>query len=229
MQKLLIVILLVSYCKAYGQQNQSVSFHFKPLFEKSNVQTDVYYKINNNDSLQIETLKFYISNVQLLYNDSIVFKEQYSYHLIDAAENKSLVITLPLISSPKYNQIQFNLGIDSVTNVSGAMGGDLDPTKGMYWTWQSGYINAKIEGSSNICNTRNNVFQLHLGGYQYPFNALQLIKLKTKQESTNKIYINLQKFFASADLAKQNQIMSPSLNAVLISALLAACFYTDGL
>jgi hypothetical protein len=36
----------------------------------------------------------------------------------------------------KYDQIQFQLGIDSLTNVSGAMGGDLDPTKGMYWTWQ---------------------------------------------------------------------------------------------
>ena len=69
----------------------------------------------------------------------------------------SLALQIP--SNIPFSKLKFQLGIDSLTNVSGAMGGDLDPTKGMYWTWQSGYINMKIEGKSNSCKTRKNQFQ----------------------------------------------------------------------
>jgi len=44
--------------------------------------------------------------------------------------------------------------VDSLANVSGAMSNDLDATKGMYWSWQSGFINLKIEGKSASCKTR---------------------------------------------------------------------------
>ena len=80
----------------------------------------------------------------------------------------------------RHDKIKFNLGIDSLTNVSGVMGGDLDPTKGMYWTWQSGYINFKMEGSSAVCPTRNHEFQFHIGGYQDPFYAMQTLELEVK-------------------------------------------------
>ena len=59
------------------------------------------------------------------------------------------------------------------------MGGDLDPTKGMYWAWQSGYINFKMEGSCSQCLATKNNFEFHLGGYQQPFYAMQTIELNT--------------------------------------------------
>jgi len=226
MRKVFISVLLFISCKIYSQQN--VTLLFQPLFEKSPLTlNDGFYKLNNNDSLQLETLKFYISNVQLLNSDRIVFKEQNSYHLIDCAKSKSAFIKLNVPSLVTYNAIEFNLGIDSVTNVSGAMGGDLDPTKGMYWAWQSGYINFKIEGISNVCTTRNDEFKFHLGGYLFPFSALQKVRLKIHAEAAVEIFINLKKFFTAVDMAKQNHLMSPGADAVSLSALLASCFYTD--
>ena len=91
----------------------------------------------------------------------------------------------------RFNTIAFNLGIDSITNVSGAQGGDLDPTKGMYWAWQSGFINIKLQGTSNSCPPPKNEFEFHLGGYQYPFNSLQTIILKTGNEKKLRYFLIL--------------------------------------
>lgn len=118
----------------------------------------------------------------------------------------------------------FHIGIDSATNVSGAMGGDLDPTKGMYWAWQSGYINVKIEGTSSVCNTRNHEFQFHLGGYLPPHYALQTLHFPVKNPQQIQIDIDIQKFLKNIDLARQNHIMSPSKEAVVLSKIFAdAC------
>jgi len=132
-----------------------------------------------------------------------------------------------LLSSPtnlKFTKIKFNLGIDSITNVSGAMGGDLDPTKGMYWTWQSGYINLKLEGKSKLCKTRNNEFQFHLGGYQNGDNALQTIILNVSENKEIDILIDIEQFVAAIDLSEQNQIMSPGKKAVLLSEKFSKIF-----
>jgi hypothetical protein len=67
--------------------------------------------------------------------------------LIDFDENDSNALCLEIPDDIEFDAIQFNLGLDSLTNVSGALGGDLDPTKGMYWTWQNGYVNFKLQGS----------------------------------------------------------------------------------
>lgn len=115
------------------------------------------------------------------------------------------------------------MGIDSTTNVSGA-GGDLDPTKGMYWTWQSGYINFKLEGKSNLCKTRNNEFQFHIGGYLFPFSCVQTIQLDLKPTEEPVIIIDIKKLLAPIDLSKQNQIMNTGLDAVKFSVLISNSF-----
>ena len=73
--------------------------------------------------------------------------------------------------------ISFCIGIDSLASVSGALSGDLDPSNGMYWAWQSGYINMKIEGTSSSCKTRKNSFNFHIGGYLKPYNAIKKIEI----------------------------------------------------
>ena len=83
---------------------------------------------------------------------------------------KEVALCLEIPEDTEFDAIQFNLGIDSLTNVSGALGGDLDPTKGMYWTWQNGYVNFKLQGTSDLCNNPKNEFEFHLGGYLKPFN-----------------------------------------------------------
>jgi hypothetical protein len=198
---------------------------FEPVFGYSELNlNDSFYRLKNGDSIQFQTLKFYISKIEFINNEETVWKENKSFHLMDGNDKKSLSIQLTIPTNIIYTSLKFNIGIDSITNVSGAIGGDLDPTKGMYWTWQSGYINFKIEGKSNLCKTRNNEFQFHIGGYQYPFNCLQIVKLNCKQSDQIKINIDVSKFLDKVDLSKQNHIMSPSNESVLLSNKLLNAF-----
>ena len=191
-----------------------------PVFGNSNLQLDHWYKLKSGDSVKIETLSFYISGIELLNNGTSVWKEKNSFHLIEASQSNAIKIP----SGIKYDHIKFNLGIDSITNVSGAMGGDLDPTKGMYWTWQSGYINLKLEGKSNLCATKKNEFQFHLGGYQNPFNSLQTIELSVKENQRIKIVLDMEKVFVQLNLSKQNHVMMPCKEAMISAKNIAKLF-----
>ena len=115
-------------------------------------------------------------------------------------------------SNKQIKRVVFSLGIDSTACVSGALSGDLDPTKGMYWAWQSGYINFKIEGKSSSCKTRNNAFQFHVGGYLKPNYAIRTIELNTKN-SNFEVVIDLAQLFNQIKLSEINSIMIPGSKA----------------
>jgi hypothetical protein len=100
-----------------------------------------------------------------------------------------------------FDEIQFSIGIDSLTNVSGAMGGDLDPVNGMYWSWQSGYINFKVEGNSEKSGAVHKDFQFHIGGYLKPFETLQTVILPLKRNQ-NVIFVDVSRFLSEIDLKK---------------------------
>ena len=52
----------------------------------------IYHSLN--DSLQISAFKFYISSIEIQFDDNSKFIENNSYHLIDIENNKSLKIDL---------------------------------------------------------------------------------------------------------------------------------------
>lgn len=199
---------------------QDIQISFLPYYKQQQIKTGVQF----GDSITIETLRFYISSVELLQNDKVVFKEQNSFHLLDVALPETMRVTLKPETTVQYDKIKFNLGIDSATNTAGILGGDLDPVKGMYWTWQSGYINIKIEGSSPKCKTRKNEFQFHLGGYLAPYNSLQEITLAAQSEKNITVNIDLSRFFEAIDLSGQNHIMSPGKEAMTLSEAAAKMF-----
>ena len=208
-----IVYMMMCLLKGVFLFSQSAScIKFNPTFGSEKLSADSVYYLNVSDSIQITSLRFYVSNMELLDNNKSVWIDSNPCHLIDAFNEKTLSINIP--SKISYSTLKFNLGIDSTTNVSGAMGGDLDPTKGMYWTWLSGYINFKLEGTSNICKTRHNEFQFHLGGYQHPFNSLQTVFIEISSKSTIEINIDLLKIFQQINLAQQHHIMSPEQDAM---------------
>ena len=228
MKKYFFYLLLI-FCSArsHGQQVSQINISFTPVFGKIPLVLENYnYLANTVDSIKFEVLKFYISGIQLLNDNNIAYSETNSFHLIDVFDKNSISCSLTIPSAISYNEIKFNLGIDSITNSSGVMGGDLDPTKGMYWTWQSGYINFKMEGIGSACTTRNHGFQFHIGGYQAPFNTLQTIRLKVNKEDLLQIFIDIKRFFETVDLVSHNHIMSPNKEALNFSVLLAKCFRT---
>ncbi len=180
-----------------------------------------YFSTANNDSLSIETFRFYISNITLLKNGKVVYHSKSNCYLIDIEKRLELEIKQKNLV---FDAIKFNVGVDSTTNVSGAMGGDLDPMNGMYWAWQSGYINFKLEGTSKVCKTRNNIFQFHIGGYQSPNATLQTINLPAKNNSIIEINVALDQFLNGIDLKNANEIMSPGENAVKLAKLYQTIF-----
>jgi hypothetical protein len=204
---------------------QVVDLTISPTFNGQPISLEQAYKFNKgNDSITFSTIKFYISNIEFYYKNQLVHKEKEGAHLIDLENENSKNLKIDIGKAIPFDEVRFDLGIDSTTNVSGAFGGDLDPTKGMYWTWQSGYINVKIEGQSNLCNNRQKEFQLHLGGYANEVNALQTIMLKVPQTTPINIEIDLFAYVKSIDLSGNNMVMSSSLNAVILSNKLAQCF-----
>ena len=218
--KYLFIVLFFGFFPniSFSQTKKQISLSFQPVFGNAPLQlNEKYYKLSSGDSLLIETLKFYISGIELLHKGKSVCKEAKSFHLADASIEKSLTVFLKTKPGIIFDAVKFNLGIDSATNVSGALGGDLDPTKGMYWAWQSGYINFKLEGKSNLCKTRNNEFHFHLGGYLSPFYALKTTTLQAQGKEKINIKIDIAAFISNTALAKENQIMSPSKEAVLLS------------
>ncbi|MBI3519442.1 MAG: hypothetical protein HY062_08820 [Bacteroidetes bacterium] len=185
---------------------------FDPCFGASTLSGDSTYQLTPTDSIHITGCRFYISGIELLDRTGSLWKDPATAHLMNAFNEKTLSVLIP--ENIPYNRIKFNLGIDSTTNVSGALGGDLDPTKGMYWTWQSGYINFKLEGNSNRCKTRHNEFQFHLGGYQHPFNNLQTVFIEALPKQQVHIQIDIHQLINQIDLSQQHHIMSPGQEAM---------------
>lgn len=220
-----IVLFLLMICPAaFYAQTTNLEIELLPIFKGETLTLETEYNFGTaTNKVKIETLRFYLSKLILLQDDSIVYAEAASYRLIDLENPSSLRI---LLKHPKitFNKIGFCIGIDSLTNVSGAMGGDLDPTNGMYWAWQSGYINFKIEGKSKNSPSRYKQFQYHLGGYLYPNNALQTLRFKTNKKQKITFILEVDKFLNGLDISKVFQIMSPSENSVLLSKKLAQLF-----
>jgi hypothetical protein len=226
MKNFIIYILLSLIIFSTQAQTKKFKINFDIGYQQQKLQLDTvqYLLANKKGSVAFNNFKFYVSNICLLYNGKKVYAEKNSYHLVDISNVKSLAFSLNIPSTLHFNNMQYNLGIDSTTNSKGVLGKDLDPTKGMYWAWHSGYINFKLEGKSNVCKTRNNVFQFHLGGYQYPYNSSQIINLKLKNKNKATIQFDIYKFIEAINLATTNEIMTPSKVAVELSKNAALMF-----
>ncbi|WP_288243413.1 MbnP family protein [uncultured Chryseobacterium sp.] len=194
----------------------------KPIIisEENPVITDV------ETSLEISKLKFYLSHFEFYSDDKLAFSEKNSYHLMDGSDEKSMKITFSFPENIKFNTIKFYLGIDKKTNSEGIRGGDLDPAKGMYWSWQTGYINFKLEGKSNLSSARNHEFSFHLGGYSDPYYTTQQITLAATSAEKVILYMDLDQFISKVNLAQQNNIMIPGKESVELSKIISTIFRT---
>ena len=219
-----IAFCLVFMVTAMAQENTGLKIIFKPFFGSSRLSLDSIYRVNTQDSIQFNNFKFYVSKVELLNTGKSIFKDEQLAHLIDASIKDAQEILLNVSANLHFDQVRFSIGIDSVTNVAGVLGGDLDPTTGMYWSWQSGYINMKLEGKSNMSSDRKSEFAFHLGGYQFPNIGIQTINLNVSDASDMEIDIDLKFFINQLNLSQQHHIMSPSIKAVTLSQLFSQSF-----
>ena len=134
----------------------------------------INYKNPFGETYSINKFKYYISNV-VVKSSSNSFSESNSYHLINQDDSSSLSFSFN-IPPGSYDSFSFLLGVDSLHNVSGAQTDALDPVNDMFWTWNTGYVMAKMEGKSTA-SVYNNTFEFHIGGFSGPHNVLKNISL----------------------------------------------------
>ena len=221
----IVLCIVLFFAKSIAQTaSATIPVQFKLKFNTSKVTKGQDFISSKGDTLSIETFKCYISNVKLEYTDKTYSEEQNSFHLLDLDSLNTFKFNLPKQENKQISNITFNIGIDSINNTSGIQTGVLDPMNGMYWAWQSGYINFKIEGKSSSCKTRQNKYQFHVGGYLAPYYAMRKAEITIENENNITIDIDLAKFFNEIDLAKINEVMIPGKKAMELSDLSVQLF-----
>ena len=188
-------------------QTQQPTFFFETDFDE----------LFMNDSIKISKCLIYLSNFKFYNQSLLVFEDKAKAHLIDLIDPSPLQFIMP--KNLQYNWVEFNIGIDSSTSVAGVLTGDLDPRKGMYWAWQSGYINFKLEG---ILNTKvQQPFQYHVGGYANKLNAIQTNSFEVYPNNKYTLSFNFMPMLQYCLAQKQFEVMSPQLKAVQLAKLLS--------
>lgn len=159
----------------------NVAIHFKNVVDGKALKLNdslSLYKNANGDDFKLTTFKYYISNVSLIAKNGEKVAIPDSYFLVNAADSTTLNQQITNIPEGKYTGIIFTIGVDSLRNFAGAQTGVLDPAKGMFWSWNSGYIFVKLEGESPKSTAKKNRLTFHIGGAKAPNNTIRTFTQK---------------------------------------------------
>ena len=181
---------------------------------------DSFYTNSFNETYQVTKLKYYISNIQLTGSRNV--EPIANVFLVDAEIKDGLRFAIP---PGTYNKLSFTLGLDSALNNRGAQDGLLDPLKGMFWTWNSGYVYFKLEGFSPSSTADLQRIEHHIGGYKGVNKAARQIELPLpaslivgpKGSRTITVQMNLDSYWkgrSDITIASNALIMAPGPLAV---------------
>lgn len=172
---------------SHFQDSGTVSLVFKHTVKDAALQLgSAAYTNAFGEVYTITKFKYYVSNIGFS-NGQNKIGESDSYHLVDVANEASQTINVKMPVG-NYQSLHFVLGVDSLHNVSGAQTGALDPLNDMFWTWNSGYVMAKLEGASPASTAINNRIEYHIGGYSSSHNVIKEILFKWKESGPLNIY-----------------------------------------
>ncbi len=164
------------------KKTAAVSLIFNHRIGSGTFSPDSVYVNDFGETFTVNRFKYYISNIQWRErNSGKIYSSPQGYFLVDEAEPLSKKIEMK-IPPGNYTSVSFIVGVDSLKNVSGAQDGALDPINGMFWTWQTGYIMAKLEGTSPVSKLPRKMFEFHIGGFKGPYNVLKPVEISIPGE-----------------------------------------------
>lgn len=146
------------------------------------------YTTAAGEKIRLTTFNYFVSNFSLIKSDGteyIVPKDE-CYFLVKHDDPASREIKLKNVPAGDYKELRFTVGVDSAKSVSpiAERTGALDPAgaaNGHYWSWNSGYIFMKMEGTSPAApvepSTGERIFQYHVGLFG-GYNSKTLNNLK---------------------------------------------------
>jgi hypothetical protein len=240
---LLIVagFVLLSCKKETSADNKgsaNLNIRFKAMVDADELIPGTTYKNAFGEDYSVKTFKFYVHGIELSNSqtNNVVRFDKNDHYLINAIDSSASFITLNVPPST-YDGISFIMGVDSIRNTSGAQTGPLDPAKGMFWTWSTGYIMAKLEGNSPAAQTPNNVIEYHIGGFKgaesvirrvlLNFPSGQQVDLKKGSQSMITISANINRWFnhtSAIRISDKPVSMSPGSLATQIADNYATMF-----
>lgn len=171
-------VILFASCKKdeVPQYNANVkadlSLEFDNIAGASDLQLNTgSYTNAAGETFKVTKLKYYVSNFVLMNTNGTIFTvpQDSCYFLIDESDAATHE---PILKVPEgeYKTLTFMVGVDSLRNTMDIIKrtGSLDPTTtaaDMYWSWNSGYIFFKMDGTSPSIPAMGGVFQYHVGGF----------------------------------------------------------------
>jgi hypothetical protein len=159
---------LLFFCLFVFIRTEAQTLQLKHVVNGSPMTLGKNYLNAAGDTFSISVFKYYLSNITL---DSVPVPGCF---LVNEDSAASKVIPLP---TGHFKRLSFTIGIDSLLNCSGAQEGALDPLYGMFWTWNSGYIMAKLEGISPSSALPGHRLEFHIGGYRAPHMTQRKVSL----------------------------------------------------
>jgi len=128
------------------------------------------YKTAAGDTWSAERLRYYLSNFRVRRADGVWFVNPQSadssrgYFLVDEADGASKQFQIGPLPAGTYSGLEFLVGVDAQRNGAGAQTGTLDPARGMFWTWNTGYIFFQFDGHSPQSTADAQALTYHIGG-----------------------------------------------------------------
>lgn len=150
-------------------ETNEMHFMFENYFgaEELSMNADVSYTtLQGEEITKVTAFNYWITNIKLVKSDGTEFAESESYRLVRADKGSTNHFHIPGVPAGTYTGVKFMVGVDVARNTSGAQTGDLDPAVNddMFWTWSTGYIQAKMEGLSPQSTNTDQTFEYHIGG-----------------------------------------------------------------
>lgn len=155
---LLLVVFTVASCKkdkpdtpAGPAETATLSFEMQSIAgsDQEPLTLNKSYRNANGDSVTFTAFRYWLSNVVLVRADGSEWAAPDSYFLLEnTAAKVREEFSIPNIPAGDYTSIRFSVGVDPLHNASlDAAKGELSPSVDMSWTWNTGYIFLKAEGT----------------------------------------------------------------------------------
>ena len=130
------------------------------------------YTLGNGEKIKASLLRYFISNVIFEKADGsrFVVPQDSSYFLVDEAIPSSKLLKINSIPAGTYTKLVLTIGVDSLRSTMGLekRTGVLDigaAAQDMYWSWNSGYIHFKMEGTFTAPTGTTGDMRFHVGGF----------------------------------------------------------------
>lgn len=175
---------------------------------------------NVPSDVTIDRVAFYAGHITLT-NTQGHSVELDGYRRIDTDDPSTLRVELDDVPPGTYDRVHFVLGVDSLDNLRGPQEGAFDPMHGMYWTWATGYIFVKVEGTSTRSPQPQHRIEYHVGGFRAPYNNIRRVEcvLSTPLSTsalTATIEIDVGRLMSTIDPSITSSVTDPKAGAAII-------------